>query len=60
MTIRNLEYLFKPRSIAVIGRSKQAGSADAAVQFNLIDAGFKGPVMPGNPARQSVSGGLAS
>ncbi|MBK8509708.1 MAG: bifunctional acetate--CoA ligase family protein/GNAT family N-acetyltransferase [Candidatus Competibacter sp.] len=59
MTIRNLEYLFKPRSIAVIGRSKQAGSADAAVQFNLIDAGFKGPVMPVNPDRQSVSGVLA-
>lgn len=59
MTIRNLEYLFKPRSIAVVGRSKQAGSSDAAVQFNLIDAGFKGPVMPVNPDRQSVSGVLA-
>ena len=59
MTIRNLEYLFKPRSIAVVGRSQQAGSFDAAVQFNLIEGGFKGPVMPVNPDRQSVSGVLA-
>lgn len=59
MTIRNLEFLFKPRSIAVIGRGKQLDSPDAAVQFSLIEGGFKGPVMPVNPDHQSVSGVLA-
>ncbi len=59
MTIRNLEYLFKPRSIAVIGRGKQAGGFDATVEFNLIEGGFKGPVMPVNPDQQAVSGVLA-
>ena len=59
MTIRNLEYLFKPRSIAVVGRGKQAGSPDGTVEFNLIEGGFKGPVMPVNPDRQSVAGVLA-
>ncbi|HRD50651.1 MAG: bifunctional acetate--CoA ligase family protein/GNAT family N-acetyltransferase [Candidatus Competibacter sp.] len=59
MTIRNLEYLFKPRSIAVVGRGKQAGGPDVTVQFNLIEGGFKGPVMPINPDQQSVSGVLA-
>ena len=59
MTIRNLEYLFKPRSIAVIGSGKQAGNSDAIVEFNLIEGGFKGPVMPVNPDHQSVSGVLA-
>jgi len=59
MTIRNLEYLFKPRSIAVIGRGKAAGGPDATVEFNLIEGGFKGPVMPVNPDHQSVSGVLA-
>lgn len=59
MTIRNLEYLFKPRSIAVIGRGKQTNGSDVTVQFNLIEGGFKGPVMPVNPDHQSVSGVLA-
>ena len=56
MTIRNLEYLFKPRSIAVIGRGKAAGGPDATVEFNLIEGGFKGPVMPVNPDHRSISG----
>ena len=59
MTIRNLEYLFKPRSIAVVGRGKQTGGSDATVEFNLIEGGFKGPVMPVNPDHQSISGVLA-
>ena len=53
MTIRNLEYLFKPRSITVVGRGKHASGADVTVQFNLIEGGFKGPVMPINPNQQS-------
>ncbi len=56
MTIRNLEYLFKPRSIAIVGRGKRAGGFDATVEFNLIEGGFKGPVMPVNPDQQAVSG----
>ena len=59
MTIRNLEYLFKPRSIAVIGRGKAAGGPDATLEFNLIEGGFKGPVMPVNPDHKSISGVLA-
>ena len=59
MTIRNLEYLFKPRSIAVIGRGKAADGPDATVEFNLIEGGFKGPVMPVNPDHRSISGVLA-
>ena len=59
MTIRNLEYLFKPRSIAVIGRGKSPGGPDATVEFNLIEGGFKGPVMPVNPDQRSIAGVLA-
>jgi len=58
MTIRNLQYLFKPRSIAVVGRGKSAGP-DATLEFNLIEGGFKGPVMPVNPDHRSISGVLA-
>lgn len=42
MTIRNLEYLFKPRSIAVIGAGKQSDGVDSTLEFNLIEGGFKG------------------
>ncbi|HAS50982.1 MAG TPA: GNAT family N-acetyltransferase [Gammaproteobacteria bacterium] len=59
MTIRNLQYLFKPRSIAVIGRGKSPGGPDATVEFNLIEGGFKGPVMPVNPDQRSIAGVLA-
>ncbi|MCP5157915.1 MAG: bifunctional acetate--CoA ligase family protein/GNAT family N-acetyltransferase [Gammaproteobacteria bacterium] len=59
MTIRNLKYLFNPCSIAVIGRGKQPGGSDATVEFNLIEGGFKGPVMPVNPDHRSISGVLA-
>ena len=59
MTIRNLEYLFKPRAIAVVGRGKAADGPHAVVQFNLIEGGFKGPVMPINPDQRSVAGVLS-
>jgi acetyltransferase len=58
MTIRNLKYMFKPRSIAIIGRGKADDGPDAVLQLNLIKAGFKGPVMPVNPDRRAVSGVL--
>ncbi len=59
MTIRNLDAIFKPRSIALIGASKQAGSVGAVVARNLFNAGFDGPVMPVNPRHDSVEGVLA-
>ncbi|HZD26017.1 MAG TPA: CoA-binding protein, partial [Alphaproteobacteria bacterium] len=58
MTIRNLEHLFKPASIAVIGASKRAGSVGAVLARNLFKAGFDGPVMPVNPHEQAIEGVL--
>ena len=49
MTIRNLQFLFKPKSVALIGASKQPGSVGALVARNLFRSGFDGPVMPVNP-----------
>lgn len=42
MTIRNLEFLFKPRSVALIGASGQPASLGAALTRNLCSAGFQG------------------
>ena len=59
MSIRNLNYLFKPRSIAVIGASTQPHSVGAKVMRNLLEGGFDGPIMPVNPKYRAVGGVLA-
>lgn len=59
MTIRNLQYLLNPRSIAVIGQGANDDALDAVVQQNLINSSFDGPVMPVNPGRRAVSGVLS-
>ncbi|MCA8906738.1 MAG: CoA-binding protein, partial [Rhodospirillaceae bacterium] len=59
MSIRNLDYLFKPKSIAVIGASKRAKSVGAVLSHNLLNAGFDGPVMPVNPRETSIESTLA-
>ncbi|WP_018719247.1 bifunctional acetate--CoA ligase family protein/GNAT family N-acetyltransferase [Arhodomonas aquaeolei] len=59
MTVRNLEYLFKPRSIALIGASRREGSVGSVVARNLFKSGFEGPIMPVNPKHRAVQGVLA-
>jgi acetyltransferase len=55
MSVRNLEMLFEPRSVAVIGASNRSGSVGATVMHNLLAAEFSGPVMPVNPKYRSVA-----
>jgi acetyltransferase len=56
MSIRNLEKIFRPRRVAIVGASERAGSVGATVQSNMIGAGFRGVVYPVNPNRESVQG----
>ena len=58
MSIRNLEYLFNPSSVALIGASKRPGSIGAVVARNLFHSGFQGPVMPVNPNHKAIEGVL--
>ncbi len=58
MSIRNLDHLFAPSSIALIGASKRAGSIGAVVARNLFHSGFQGPVMPVNPNHKAIEGVL--
>jgi acetyltransferase len=58
VTIRNLDYLFKPRSIALIGASKQPKSVGAVLAHNLFNSGFEGPIMPVNPKHKAIEGVL--
>ncbi|MFO1031708.1 MAG: acetate--CoA ligase family protein [Planctomycetota bacterium] len=49
-----LDGLFRPRSVAVIGASRRAGSIGRQVVANLIQGGFQGPVYPVNPKAEVV------
>jgi acetyltransferase len=56
MTVRNLEYLLKPRSIALVGASAKPGSVGLITARNLITGGFAGPVWLVNPKYRSIEG----
>ncbi len=47
-------HLLAPRSVAVIGASRQRGSIGAELFHNLLTAGFKGVVYPVNPAATKI------
>lgn len=59
MSIRNLDAIFHPKSVALIGASSRPGSVGFVVARNLLEGGFDGPIMPVNPAHASVAGMLA-
>ncbi|MCG8544635.1 MAG: acetate--CoA ligase family protein, partial [Alphaproteobacteria bacterium] len=59
MSIRDLDSVFRPASIALVGASKTPGSVGAVLARNLMGAGFDGPIMPVNPRHQSIAGALA-
>lgn len=56
MSIRNLDRMFRPGSVAVIGASDTPNSVGAALMDNLMTGGFAGPVFPVNPRAQTVRG----
>ena len=54
MTIRNLDALFKPKSIALFGASTTRGSLGAILAENLTVAGFKGDVFAVSPKHEKI------
>jgi len=59
MSVRNLEYLFRPTAVAVVGASERLPSVGGTVVRNLLAGGFAGPIMPVNPKYRAVAGVLA-
>lgn len=59
MSIRNLDKMFRPRSVAVVGASDKPRSVGSALMTNLLQAGFSGPVLPVNPRATAVHGIMA-
>jgi len=54
MGIENIDRMFQPQSIAVIGASEKKESIGAAIMENLIKGGFKGNIYPINPNHKSI------
>src|SRR4051812_44661127 len=59
MSTRNLDAIFRPRAVALIGASPRPGSVGYKVAENLLAGGFSGPVMPVNPRHKAIGGVLA-
>jgi acetyl coenzyme A synthetase (ADP forming)-like protein len=51
---QDLDAVFRPESVAVIGASRRLGSVGNQVLRNIIDGGFTGSVFPVNPRAKSV------
>ena len=56
MSIRNLDKIFDPHSIAVIGANEVPRSVGYTVFRNLITSGYQGAVYPVNPRYEAVHG----
>jgi acetyltransferase len=59
MSVSNLDALFKPTSIAVIGASNVPKSPGSVVMRNLLGGSFLGPVMPVTGKVEAISGVLS-
>ncbi|HTT16618.1 MAG TPA: acetate--CoA ligase family protein [Thermoplasmata archaeon] len=51
-----LDELFRPASVAVVGASNRPGKVGTSLFRNLLSAGYQGTAYPVNPSWKSVSG----
>jgi acetyltransferase len=59
MSVSNLDGLFKPTSVAVIGASNVPKSPGSVIMRNLLGGSFLGPVMPVTGKVEAISGVLS-
>ena len=56
MSVRNLQFLLSPRSVAVLGASNRPASVGNVLVRSLAQGGFAGPVLPINPHEAEIAG----
>jgi acetyltransferase len=56
MDIHNLDRIFKPQRIALVGVTQNPKSVGGKVLTNLVSGGFRGVVYPVNPSLEAVMG----
>ncbi|MBF0231237.1 MAG: CoA-binding protein [Desulfamplus sp.] len=52
----NLDRIFKPQHIAVVGASEKAGTIGNALMKSLVNGGFSGMLSPVNPKHKTIHG----
>jgi acetate---CoA ligase (ADP-forming) len=52
----SVRVFFEPRSVAVVGASRDEGTIGRALLDNVVRCGFRGPIYPVNPAATEVAG----
>jgi acetyltransferase len=56
MTIRNLDRIFHPATVAIIGASEHEGSVGYAIMRNITQSGYKGKIVPVNKRHKQIQG----
>ncbi|WFO75060.1 acetate--CoA ligase [Desulfurococcaceae archaeon MEX13E-LK6-19] len=56
MPSAELDALFKPRSVAIIGASRKPGKIGYTILRNIIEYGYKGRIYPINPQAKEILG----
>ena len=51
----NLDSIFSPQSLAVVGASKTPGKVGHDIFVNILKGGYRGTLYPVNPKARSVS-----
>ena len=59
MTTRNLDALFHPNTIALVGASNAPGSVGQVLARNLLESGFSGPVLPVSRSASAIRSAIA-
>jgi len=54
MSIENLDRVFHPRAVAVVGASERQGSIGHAIMQNLLNGEYRGEVYPVNPSHNKI------
>ena len=53
---RNLDYLFKPRSVAFVGATEGKVKWGFVIFNNILSGGYEGEIYPVNPGKETVMG----
>jgi acetyltransferase len=56
MSLYNLEKIFDPKSVAVVGASPKKETIGQAIVKNLVDGAYEGKIIPVNPKYSDVDG----
>ena len=52
----SLESFFNPKSVAIVGASRQKGKVGYEILTNMLDAGYEGSIYPVNPKAETIEG----